>query len=311
MKVAFLFPSQASWPNHPVGNLYQAHGFILKRALKKLGGLLSKRNKIISVGSDLYAQLKTYALSISIAEYLIEEGIVPHTVASFSSGLYASLVIARSSSFANGLEMVYQAGILLEKSNPSNKLGMGVVIGLKEPEIKSLLNKYSLTDSLFISIRNNAHQIILSGPRNLLWKFLKYCKEEGALDAYPLPPQNAYHSPYVKEAARDFSGFLNGVTIVSPIIPVVEYHTGKFLSNTRDIKSALWQLLYSSVNWPLVVHSLKDKGFNTLIEIGPGDLLSRATRWISRDLTILSTSNDQHILNTLQFFKESRCLSVS
>jgi [acyl-carrier-protein] S-malonyltransferase len=69
---------------------------------------------------------------------------------------------------------------------------------------------------------------------------------------------------------------------------VVANITGQILTTAEDIRRELYEHLLRPVEWTRSVGEMIEGGVDTFLEIGPGQVLSRLIKRISRDVRALS-----------------------
>ena len=90
----------------------------------------------------------------------------------------------------------------------------------------------------------------------------------------------------MQKAADQFAERLDKVKFEHPNIPVLHNVDATERSDVSEIKLALQGQLYQPVQWVETIQKMLNKGVNTVIECGPGKVLSGLIRRIDRSLNI-------------------------
>ena len=122
----------------------------------------------------------------------------------------------------------------------------------------------------------------------------------GTLDTNWLPVATAYHSRFMADASRSFLKALDKTELNAPIIPLYSYSTTNQINSRDDLINLMAMQLSHPVLWVDLIYQLRHNQLTTLVETGPGAMLSRSIRWIDRHLQILDTSTTDRIQNVIQ-----------
>jgi [acyl-carrier-protein] S-malonyltransferase len=91
----------------------------------------------------------------------------------------------------------------------------------------------------------------------------------------------------MKPAAEQLAAMMSVMPFNAPAIPVIQNVNVKSTSDIATIQNALAEQLYSPVRWVETIESISDEGIETIIEAGPGKVLSGLCKRIDKSLTAL------------------------
>ena len=94
------------------------------------------------------------------------------------------------------------------------------------------------------------------------------------------------------------------VTVKDPLMPVVANVTADYIRKGIDVRSLLVQQVYSPVRWEESMTRLLKDGFDTFIEVGPGNVLTGLLKKLSRNVLTANVENPESIEKMLAQFKE-------
>jgi [acyl-carrier-protein] S-malonyltransferase len=249
------------------------------------------------LNQDLNAQLAIYTISCILCDLLKKNNIVPHQASGYSSGFYAAAYAAGCFEFAEGLDIVKQAGEILLDEGQNVDGGMAVIFGISAEKVREICRQVGDVD---LAIMNTSRQTIISGLWKSVKKAMKFCLEQDALDTYFLPVSTAYHSRFMKEATTRFLDVLNEKELKDPQIELFSYSSLEPIKESIGLKQALAHQLSRPVLWSDLIAKLGNGSSTLLYEVGPGGIISRSVRWIDRNIKILNTSNKERLMNALE-----------
>lgn len=289
-------------------DLYQSHAEardVFDQADHVLGFSLSRlcfEGPEEELQEDLNAQLAVYTHSCIISKVLRLHKILPGIVSGYSSGFYAAAYAAGCFNFGAGLELVKRAGEILLDEGARIDGGMAVIFGLP---IESVARICEEVGDVEVAIRHTSTQNIISGIGSSVKKAMKLSLSEGAINAYVLPAATSYHSSFMKQSSVRLLREIDGIELMNPRIPLVSYLSLKTVRDKTELRDIMAKQLSGPVLWVDLIRKLSSRYRGPFVEVGPGEVISRAVRWIDRNIEIVSTETNERVLG---FIKRSRVL---
>ncbi len=108
--------------------------------------------------------------------------------------------------------------------------------------------------------------------------------EIGARKVIRLAVSIAAHSPYMAAAQAQFTQALAAARLSDPLAPVFGNVSAQAMTSAGAIKADLEAQLTSSVRWTESVQAMAASGVKTVIEMGPGSVLTGLVRRIDATL---------------------------
>ena len=297
-KLAFLYPGQGSQRIGMGRDLlehYPPARYILTEAQEILGFDVEKmclegpQEKLART-----AHLQPILLTLGwIATHLTRgKNIMPQAVAGHSLGEYSALLAAEVIDFPAALQIVKKRAALMEQAGYQKKGAMAAVLGLDTEIIINICNE---AGQVSVVNYNCPGQVVISGVRNKLFRVSEKLKECGARKVLPLAVSGAFHSSLMKEAAQQFSSFLERFPFSQPICPLVSNATGGYATSAGQIKDNLKLQMDHPVLWEKSMRLLLDDGFNVFVDVGPGGVLQGLMRRIDRSVTCLGIDDEDSL----------------
>ncbi|MDA9008126.1 ACP S-malonyltransferase [Porticoccaceae bacterium] len=296
--IAFVFPGQGSQKIGMLSELAQDHALI-KQTFDEASDVLDYNMwELIQQGEqeqiNLTERTQPILLASSVAIWRLwneHNGTQPSQMAGHSLGEWSALVCSGVVDFADALKIVRARGQFMQQAVPVGEGAMAAIIGLED---QAILDACSNAQSLGVvdAVNFNAPgQVVIASSNGAVEAAMDACKAAGAKRALPLPVSAPFHTSLMKPAADNLADLVNSVTFSAPQVPVVHNVHAKTESNPETIKALMLEQIYSPVKWVDCVNQLKNNGATTLIECGPGKVLSGLSRRIDREISSLATDN--------------------
>lgn len=201
------------------------------------------------------------------------EGKRPAMLAGHSLGEYNALLAANTFDLQTGLYLVRERGRLMSEAKEG---GMAAVVGLPVEKISEVLSaeQYHCLD---IANYNTTSQIVISGPKDVIFSAEKHMIDAGASLFFPLQVGAAFHSRYMASAADEFADVLADVNLRAPKLPVYSNVTASpYAANasSSEIAELLAKQIRSPVRWFECVQRMAQEGECDFRELGPGKTLT-------------------------------------
>ena len=104
----------------------------------------------------------------------------------------------------------------------------------------------------------------------------------------------------MQEQSEIFKEFIKNIKISKPLIPVINNADVKNEKIEKNIKDALVRQLYSSVRWIETIEYMEQQGVDTLLELGPGKVLTSFNKRIDNSIKSLSVSDSNSLETALE-----------
>lgn len=247
--------------------------------------------KIMFEGSDdelkqtKVTQPAIFLHSTILATYL-GESFNPAMVAGHSLGEFSSLVANKCISFEDGLKLVAQRAIAMQKACEMEPSTMAAILGLEDDIVEKICGEI---DGVVVPANYNCPgQLVISGSVPAVEAACAKLSEAGAKRALILQVGGAFHSPLMEPAREELAAAIENTQFNQPICPVYQNVTAHAVSNPDDIKKNLVLQLTAPVRWTQTMKQMLSDGATEVIEVGPGKVLQGLFKKVDRE--ILTTS---------------------
>jgi len=144
------------------------------------------------------------------------------------------------------------------------------------------------TDGAAIANDNSESQVVLSGTPQAVSKVADNLKCKRAI---PLKVSGAFHSVFMTEASQSFADELDQVTFRDAQVPVLSNVDPTPSTSGEILKERLRKQMTTGVRWRETMHVMKNEGITTMIEIGPGNVLSGLAKRSMKGVLTSQVSN--------------------
>ena len=277
---AALFPGQASQYVGMGRELYQSSAAV--RGLYELASSLIGED-LAQISFDGPAELlkrtrftQPAILVHSLAALTVMDRSFPRptVAAGHSLGEYGALVAAGSLSAEDAIKLVVQRARLMEEASQAKPGTMAAIIGLTLAEVEQLCNDASSAGIVTPANINAKLQIAVSGETPAVQKTVELAKTRGARRVVMLEVGGAFHSPLMEPARLGMEQALAEVRIENPEIMFIPNVTAAPVSDGATIRELLIRQITSPVRWGKSMEYIAQMGVQSVIEIGPGKVLS-------------------------------------
>lgn len=291
---AFVFPGQGSqavgmldaWGDHPaVREAVQEASDALS---EDLGALIHNGPK---EALALTANTQPVMLLAGVAAWRVwcaEGGAKPMAVAGHSLGEYSALVAAGVLTLAQAVPLVRLRGAAMQEAVPVGVGAMAAVLGLDADKVKAVCAEVTAqlggTEVVEAVNFNDPGQTVIAGSKAAVDAASVAVKAAGAKRALLLPVSAPFHSSLMKPAAEKLKLALAGLTLATPQIAVVNNIDVAVQTDADAIRDALYRQAFGPVRWVECVQKLRAMGATTLVECGPGKVLTGMTKRIDPEL---------------------------
>ncbi|CAI1574543.1 Malonyl CoA-acyl carrier protein transacylase [Serratia entomophila] len=248
-------------------------------------------------------QTQPALLAASVAIFRVwqqQGGKAPALMAGHSLGEYSALVCAGVLDFKAAIRLVELRGKLMQEAVPEGTGAMYAIIGLDNAAIAKACEESAQGQVVSPVNFNSPGQVVIAGNKEAVERAGAACKAAGAKRALPLPVSVPSHCALMKPAADKLAVALQDVTFSAPQVPVVNNVDVRTENDPEAIRSALVRQLYSPVRWTESVEFIAAQGVTSLLEVGPGKVLTGLTKRIVDTLTAAAVNDPASLSAALE-----------
>jgi len=216
------------------------------------------------------------------------ESFKPDMVAGHSLGEFSALVANGGLTFEDGLKLVSQRAMAMQKACELQPSTMAAVLGLDDDIVEKIC---ATTEGIVVAANYNCPgQLVISGEIDAINRACESLKEEGAKRALVLPVGGAFHSPLMEPAREELAAAIENTTFSKPNCPIYQNVTANAVIDESTIKANLILQLTAPVRWTQSVQQMIADGATHFTEVGPGKVLQGLVRKIHREAETASAT---------------------
>lgn len=215
-----------------------------------------------------------------ILSKVMGDSFVPDMVAGHSLGEFSALVASGVLDFEDGLKLVSQRALAMQKACEIKPSTMAAVLGLEDEVVEKVCEE--INGIVVAANYNCPGQLVISGEIEAINEACEKLKEAGARRALVLPVGGAFHSPLMEPAREELAAAIEKTTFKEPKCPIYQNVSTTAVTDAETIKKNLILQLTAPVKWTQSVQHMIADGATLFTEVGPGKVLQGLVKKIER-----------------------------
>jgi [acyl-carrier-protein] S-malonyltransferase len=284
---AYIFPGQGAQFTGMGKDLYETSSQA-KELFEKANDILGFRiTDIMFDGTaDELKQTKVTQPAVFLHSVILAKtmgnNFKPEMVAGHSLGEFSALVAAGALTFEDGLKLVSQRALAMQKACEITPSTMAAVLGLEDNIVEEICESI---DGIVVAANYNCPgQLVISGETSAVESACEALKAAGAKRALMLPVGGAFHSPMMEPAREELAEAIEATTFATPVCPVYQNVPATAVTNPEEIKANLIIQLTAPVKWTQSVQNMIADGATLFTEVGPGNVLQGLVKKINKEV---------------------------
>src|SRR3569623_938204 len=212
----------------------------------------------------------------------------PAYMAGHSLVEYTALVCAGALALEQAVVAVAERGRYMQEAVPAGQGAMAAIVGLDDAAVVAACEAAAQGEGVPAVNFNAPGQVVIAGASAAVARALEFAKQAGAKRAVMLPVSGPSQCSLMQPAAERLAAYLENLQITAPAIPVLNNVDVAMAQDPHVIRAALVRQLVNPVRWEETIQSLAQCGVNTVVECGPGKVLTGLNKRIERDMTALA-----------------------
>ena len=308
MSFAFVFPGQGS---QSVGMLAQLAGAepLVQETFAEASDVLGydlwqlcQQGPEESLGATERTQ--PAMLTAGVATWRVwrkHGGPMPSAMAGHSLGEYSALVCSGALDFKTAVALVQFRGQAMQAAVPAGRGAMAAILGLEDGDVEAACAEARAGEVVQAANFNSPGQVVIAGSAPAVERAIEVLKAKGAKRAIKLPVSVPSHSALMQPAAERLAEKLKSIQFAQPQVRDIYTVDVRTHQDAASIREALIQQLVKPVRWTETVRAMLAGGARTLVECGPGKVLTGLNRRIekNKDIAMLAIEDSEPLQQAL------------
>lgn len=296
MPYAVIFPGQGAaapgvgvaWRDHPAWAVVEEAEDVLDRPL---GGLLleADADELAATGASQLAVLLASLLAWEAFAVAVDDR--PVAFAGHSLGQITALIASGAIERHDGLRLAAERA---ERSQQSADRGAGRMAALIGAEIPIVQRACAGIDA-WLANDNAPGQVVIAGTPAGVDQASDRARDLGVRWVLPVDVGHAFHTPLLSDVATELRDVLDTLPFRRPEAAVVANTDARPYTDPIVWPDQLARHLVEPVRWRESQYALTSLGVDTLVEIGPGQVLAGLARRTVPDVAMRNVTGPDDV----------------
>ena len=242
---------------------------------------------IETLSQTRYTQPCMAAFAAAVTLILRSRGLVPDYAAGLSLGEYSALHAVGVMDSNTLLGLLAFRGQAMEASAAGVESRMVAVLGLSEELVRQAVAESQSVGVVAATNINCPGQIVIGGEQAAVQAAEARCVELGARRCMPLNTSGPFHTPLMEKASVGLRERL-ATTELSPMRVPVIFNATADTAEDSAVRELLCEQVKSTVLFEQTINKMVSLGVDTVVEIGPGSVLSGFVRKTAPELRVVT-----------------------
>lgn len=227
--------------------------------------------------------------SLAVQAVLVSHGVTWDGVAGHSLGEYSAVGAAGGLGVADLVRAVRRRGELMQQAVPVGVGAMAAVLGPGREVVEAVCREASTDAESVVPANFNApEQTVIAGHAGAVARAGELLSARGAKRVVPLPVSAPFHSPLMAPAREGLTPVLAELPFAGLSAPLYNNVDALPVERADEVRDGLVRQVDAPVRWVELIQRMVHDGFDTFIEVGPGNVLSGLIRRIDRSATTVA-----------------------
>src|SRR5690606_39188535 len=184
------------------------------------------------------------------------------------------------------VDLVRFRGEAMQAAVPVGQGAMAAILGLEDADVEAACREAAHGEVVQAANFNSPGQVVIAGAAAAVERAIELLKARGAKRAIKLPVSVPSHSALMQPAAERFAKHLETIEFRAGNVRDIYTVDVRKHGAPSDIRRALVEQLVKPVRWTQTIQAIVASGARTIVECGPGRVLTGLNRRIEKNKEI-------------------------
>lgn len=260
------------------------------------------------LGQTQYTQPCMVAFAAGVTAILKEAGIRPAAAAGLSLGEYSALCAAGALDGETAVALAAFRGNAMAQAVQGRPCSMAAVLGIDREALLSACVEAQSEGVAEIANYNCPGQMVIGGDAAAVEKACALAKEAGAKRCLPLNVSGPFHTSLMAPAGEALRLKFQEIEFAPLAFPVYFNCLGGPMGPEDTVPALLEKQVQSSVYFEDILRRMERDGMDTVLEIGPGKVLSGFVKKTASSLAarMRAVETAEELADAIQWIKEEQ-----
>jgi [acyl-carrier-protein] S-malonyltransferase len=215
--------------------------------------------------------------------------------AGHSLGEYTALVAAGALPIEEAARVVRRRGEYMQEAVPVGEGGMAAILGAPIESVEAMCREAAEGQVLAPANLNAPDQTVVAGHAAAVRRLAPIAKKHGARRVVDLPVSAPFHCALMRPAQERLARDLAALPLQDARFPILPNVAPEPERSATRFRAALEAQVTAPVRWVETVRRIAALHVTTVVEIGPGKVLTGLARRIAPELRLLNVEDPESI----------------
>ncbi|AMN46988.1 malonyl CoA-ACP transacylase [Steroidobacter denitrificans] len=234
-------------------------------------------------------------------------GALPEAMAGHSLGEYTALVCSGALDFRTAVALVQFRGWAMQQAVPAGQGAIAAILGLDDAQVEAACAEAAQGEVVQAANFNAPGQVVIAGAKAAVERAIEALKARGAKRAIKLPVSVPVHTALMEPAAQQLAERLRDTDFAASEVRDLYTVDVRRHGDANSIRQSLVEQVVKPVRWTQTIQAILAAGARTIVECGPGKVLTGLNRRIdkNKEIAMLAIEDPESLQQALEMCRSN------